>query len=569
MKSGEKYLILGGGGMIGRQIAHEISSSLSPASILIWSMSEAEVQRAVEPLSKQFSKVKFEGVWGDMFLRSEWTAAGGARQRRDLLDSAADRAKLLEDLLDDMNAADERSTLANVIRDFKPGVIVDAVNTATGISYQDVFTTSHAARKALGELLAESAADSGSFSLESFAQTLETLLLSQSIPQLIRHVLIIKNAMVDAGTRLYLKVGTTGTGGMGLNIPYTHSEDKPSTALMTKTAIAFAHTGLLFLMARTPGCPVVKELKPGALVGYANIERRKQIRDHKQGGIVQVYETRTERLGAALDLREAPDKYRELRPLEAVVIDTGENGIFTRGEFEAITHIWQMEFITPEEIAEQVVLEIKGSNTGYDVIAAIDSAVMNPTYRAGYLRQFALNDVARLEKQTGLPSVALGQLGPPELGKLLWEAFLLKTQYATLTAVLAKKPQSLSEELFTLVQRDAGLQQAMAAVGLPILTPAGDSLIRGPFIRIPEIPNVTKPALTPEAVNAWADKGWIDLRPANMQRWVDRIARMNASSRDTHGCGSAAFTRESYVGDEISIGAVVGWIFNIEGYRIK
>lgn len=29
--------------------------------------------------------------------------------------------------------------------------------------------------------------------------------------------------MSESGTRLYLKVGTTGTGGMGLNIPYTHS----------------------------------------------------------------------------------------------------------------------------------------------------------------------------------------------------------------------------------------------------------------------------------------------------------------------------------------------------------
>ena len=28
-----------------------------------------------------------------------------------------------------------------------------------------------------------------------------------------------------AGTKAYVKVGTSGTGGMGLNIPYTHSEE--------------------------------------------------------------------------------------------------------------------------------------------------------------------------------------------------------------------------------------------------------------------------------------------------------------------------------------------------------
>ena len=35
---------------------------------------------------------------------------------------------------------------------------------------------------------------------------------------------------------------------MGVNIPYTHGEDKPpSSQLITKTAVAFAYTGLLFL----------------------------------------------------------------------------------------------------------------------------------------------------------------------------------------------------------------------------------------------------------------------------------------------------------------------------------
>lgn len=92
----------------------------------------------------------------------------------------------------------------------------------------------------------------------------ESLILSQSVPQLIRHILILHRAAREAGTRLYLKVGTTGTGGMGLNIPYTHSEDRPSAKLMTKTAVAFAHTGLLFLMARTDRGPAVKEVKPAA-----------------------------------------------------------------------------------------------------------------------------------------------------------------------------------------------------------------------------------------------------------------------------------------------------------------
>ena len=71
--------------------------------------------------------------------------------------------------------------------------------------------------------------------------------------------------------RVYVKIGTSGTGGMGLNIPYTHSEEKPSRVLLSKSALAGAHTLLLFLMARTPGGPITKEIKPAAAIAWKRI----------------------------------------------------------------------------------------------------------------------------------------------------------------------------------------------------------------------------------------------------------------------------------------------------------
>src|SRR5260221_14604491 len=106
---------------------------------------------------------------------------------------------------------------------------------------------------------------------EKSSLALYELLLSQSMPELIRHVLLLNRAMVEVGTRLYLKIGTTGTGGMGLNIPYTHSEGKPSAPLITKTAGAFAPTRPLFLMARTAGGPIVKGIKTGGMIRYADL----------------------------------------------------------------------------------------------------------------------------------------------------------------------------------------------------------------------------------------------------------------------------------------------------------
>jgi hypothetical protein len=567
----ETFLILGGGGMIGAQVVRQIARNLTPRRIIVASLYQQEVREAIEQFEREFPAQDFVGFWGDVFLRAEWNKQDRRQSltRGRLIASAERRADLYTDLFGDLDHAYEVSQLAQLIREHKPDVVVDSINTATAISYQDVYTASVVAKQSFAALAARVAAgEPGAAELEPAQRALEMLLISQSVPQLVRHVLVVHRAMSAAGTRLYLKVGTTGTGGMGLNIPYTHSEDRPSAQLMTKTAIAFAHTGLLFLMARTPGGPVVKEVKPGAMVGYADITRR-TIREHGQP--VHVFASRTEPLGERLVLRQPEADYQRLSKLEMAVVDTGENGVFTKGEFEAITHQRQMEFITPEEIARQVVLEVRGANTGYDVIGAIDSAVMNPTYRAGYLRHFALEEIARLERETNSHSVALGQLGPPELGKLLWEAHLLKLQCGTLSAVLQQTPEALAAVLYALVQGDADLRQTIVSVGLPVLTPDGANLIRGPRIRIPEAPGATSVALTPEALDKWAAKGWVDLRPSNLRRWHARFTKMQREAQRLRGRGSAAVTREAYLGDDIAIGAVVGWIFNNEegGYRIK
>ena len=567
----ETFLVLGGGGMIGAQVVRQIARNLAPRRIVVASLYQQEVRGVVDQLAREIPSVHFVPFWGDVFLRAEWNSQDRRRQmtRARLLDSPERRAALYEDLFGDVDAAYSRSQLVQLILEHKPDVVVDSINTATAISYQDVYTASVVAKNQFDALAARLKQDAASPPASAEAgRALEMLILAQSAPQLVRHVLLIHRAMSQAGTRLYLKIGTTGAGGMGLNIPYTHSEDRPSAKLMTKTAIAFAHTGLLFLMARTPGGPVVKEIKPGAMVGYADITRR-TIREN--GRPVYVFSSRTEPLGDALVLHQPEEDYERQSKLQMVVVDTGENGVFTRGEFEAITHLRQMEFITPEEIARQAVLEIKGSNTGYDVIASIDSAVMNPTYRAGYLRQVALDEIARLERETQTHSVALGQLGPPELSKLLWEAHLLKMKFGTLNAVLERPAAALAAGLFALVESDAYLRQTMTSVGLPILTPDGCGLIRGPFIRIPEVPGTNRVSLTPEAADQWAAKGWVDLRPANLERWRERFSRMQRQAQGVRGRGSAAITRQAYLSDEISSGAVVGWIFNNEGggYRIK
>src|SRR4029079_3322129 len=133
-----------------------------------------------------------------------------------------------------------------------------------------------------------------------------------------------------------------------------------------------------------------------------------------------------------------PDRGRPTgETLKSVFIDTGENGIFSLEEFSAITTGEQMEFVTPEEIADVVAREIMGGNTGHDVINALDNAVMGPTYRAGLMRHWALEKLRDLETQHGVRSVAFENIGPPRLSKLLFEADLLRATFGTMDAVRA------------------------------------------------------------------------------------------------------------------------------------
>jgi hypothetical protein len=374
--------------------------------------------------------------------------------------------------------------------------------------------------------------------------------------------------MHEAGTRLYLKVGTTGTGGMGLNIPYTHSEDRPSAQLMTKASVAFAHTGLLFLLARTFGEPIVKEVKPAALIGFSAVEHRTVL---EHGEPVHLYAARAVPLDGNLELRLATAEFERLSDLQLPVIDTGENGVFTKGEFEAITSIGQMEYVTPEEVAHICMQEIVGGNTGRDVIGAVDGSLLGSTYRAGILRASAMDNLERLEVETGTHSVALGQLGPPELSKLLWEAELLKLGYQTLPKVLASVPSEISDTITRILGDRTGLSDTITSLGLPILTADGRSLIRGPFVRIPEVAGARIVVMGLEDRDAWAQKGWVDLRPENFAVWQQRFTAMREARGGEALRGSAAASQEAYGVEDIHIGTVAAWVLANEhdGFRIK
>ncbi len=558
---GKNALVLGGYGLVGTAVCRELLAQ-RPARLVVASRKKANALRKVEQLRAEADEgpTRILPAWGDVFLRAEWQG-DALPERHELLAEPDKRRRLIADVLDPLDDEMIRaSMLARIILGSAPGlngtaadIVVDCVNTATAVSYQDVY----ASARRLADL-AET--DSAAANLPA---EVGSLLASLYLPQLVRHVQLLHEAMRRAGTQAYVKVGTSGTGGMGFSIPYTHGEERPSRLLLAKAALSGAQTLLTFLMARTPGGPsIVKEVKPAALIAWRAIEHGPIGRG---GRALPLYDCPLDR---AVSTRQ-PDSLVAQgdfgtpvgQDMHQVYIHTGENGQFSADEFAAITALGQMEAVTPEEIAGNVVREIAGSNSGHDVVAALDASVMGPSYRAGYLRDGALERLRQLEAQHG-EAVAFGILGPPRLSKLLFEGHLLKRVCADLDAVNQTEPKQLSAALEQEVEKDAALRRRIISIGLPILLGDGERLLRGPSLKVAE-----------------AEQGWVDLTPANVARWRERLTAIreaeraeleaDSSSRNDRLFGAAG--QSAAGGDGFAVGEIAAWILATEdgGWRDK
>ncbi len=543
---GASICILGGSGLVGHAVARRLLER-RPRQVVLVALSERETRETAERLAPHAGDATIVAEHGNVYL----PAALARLERARLLEEPANRRLLVDDVFGDLTEAVlERSFLVQLLTRHRPDAVVDCINTATAFAYQDVY---RASREALAQ-----AAQGG---LDSAG--IERLLLTMPIPQLTRHVQVLVEALRRGGTRAYVKIGTSGTGGMGFNIPYTHSEDRPSRTLLTKSAVAGAHTLLLYLLGRTPGAPAAIEIKPTAAIGWREIAHGPVRRG---GQPIPLYDCPSplplERAFAA----GADGWVSRGRPLESVFINMGENGLFAAQEFATITALGQMEFITPEEIADTVVMELLGQATGRDVVAALDAATSGPTYRAGMLREAALRRLDQLAQATGARSVAFEMLGPPRLTKLLFEAHLWSRLVPSVAALAAASPAQLGVEAEALLARDGDLRAEIVSVGIPIVSHDGTRLYRGPHLAV--LPGPGEPL-------ASASRGWVDLREANCALWVERarhIARQ-AVQREARAAGSGSDEEWYALGPDepITPWRMATWIFRVEeqGERIK
>ncbi len=516
--TGRCVLMLGGSGLVGRAIGVRLLP-FKPSRLVIGALREGEAQETVDFLLAQpdASDIEIVAEWGNVFQRESLRY----RDRGEVLDDPEARRELLWDVFGVLDEeAFARSTLVTQLTLHQPTVVIDCINTATAIAYQNVYESA-------GRLWSEGKEGGADLSV------IEAHLTTLYLPQLIRHVQLLLEGLRRAKSAAYVKIGTSGTGGMGLNVPFTHSEEKPSRELLAKASVAGAHSILLFLMGRTPEAPAVVEIKPTAAIAWKSIGFGPITRGGRPiprydatrpVGVEEAFSSGGE--GAYEDTGDV---------LESVFLDAGENGMFSLSEFETISSLRMMEIVTPEEIADAVVDELAGRPTGRDVVAALDGSVLGPTYRGGMLREVALSHMEALEEEHGVRSVAFEMLGPPLLNKLLFEATILERLFGEVQVAMELDPAETSERAHRLIEEDARFRTDILSIGIPILLPDG-RLLRGENIKI--APRDGEQV----DVDRLAHHGWVDLRAACWVQWRDRCRRLDEIRRTSPGAEAGSLT---------------------------
>ena len=143
-------LVLGAWGLVGNAVTRKLINE-KPSKIIVTSLKENEARSYAEQLKKEFPGLPedyFVPWWGNIFVRNEFKDL----DRFDILNDAEKRKILMKDIMEEMTSEVlHQSSIYQLINEHKPDIIIDSINSATGIAYQDLYTTYHTIMKTIAD----------------------------------------------------------------------------------------------------------------------------------------------------------------------------------------------------------------------------------------------------------------------------------------------------------------------------------------------------------------------------------------------------------------------------------
>jgi len=395
---------------------------------------------------------------------------------------------------------------------------------------------------------------------EAKEDILNKVLLNDFVPKAINFVNALKLAMEDFKVNKYIKVSTTGLGGMGINMPYTHGDTPKSTlsyALMGKISSAGVLHQLLWNLSHVAHLNISLVI-PSTFVGYDNVKHEPIETD--VGLIRKVELVDKEKLKEGSKLKYKGKKTEDY--LKFPVVRAGENHVYSLYEMSALTTNGQMEAVTKEEVADAVIMDIEGKHYK-NILSYLDAGMISPTYAGRVMREKVISEIKLLMNENNTTSIATGNLGAT-MAKQLYELFLIKSVCPKLSDIEGAEPQKIYEGIKGYIENNSNFVQEVLSLGLPILMEDNEAYV-GQYSLYPNKQESTD--ITSENIEKWAKTGWIDLRMNNIENWQLELIELKEDAEKLKKKDECfTLSRNPFaIEDDFDIGEVMGYYYNLKG----
>ena len=475
-----------GTGQIGKAVLNQVLKK-QPKRIIIHNLTENKSIKVCEQFSKKYPEIEFICSYGNIFM---------PYKLKDLSnDNLYEKSeKIIEYFYNEINNnVLEKSRIVTLIKKYKPNLIIDAINTAT------VLGNSYNPEDNLKRLSDDPIACATKLMVDDYTT------------KIINFIYSLKYGIETYNVKKYVKVSTTGLGGMGVNMPYTHGDNPKinlSSALMGKIAASGVLHQLLWNLQHTKGINV-SLIIPGTFVGYDSVLDEPIETD--KGLLYKRKSPKPYKLVLGENIKYNNNVTKDY--LHFPVVRAGENHVYSKMELEVLTSIGQMEGIAKEEVANKVMECIYG-NSSNDVLVAMDNAMLKPTYLG---REMVYDIYDKFDKFDFINGIATGNLGV-NLSKQLYELYLIKVSYPHLSDLKNESIDDIVKKVNDALNQR--LIEEIITLGIPILT-FDNKFYIGDYSLIPS--EKDDKTINSDNIEKWAKLGWVDLRKENIECWIKKL----------------------------------------------
>lgn len=437
----------------------------------------------------------------------------------------------------------KKSTVYQLVAKYNPDIIVDAMNSGTVLGSH--FNPDEIKREVVNDSVAK--------------DVYVTHLLNDYTQKAVNFVLSVKLAMEEFKVKKFIKVSTTGLGGMSMNMPYTHGDTPKSSlsyALMGKISASGTLHHLLWRLASDVDLDV-SLIIPSTYVGYDSAKFEPIETDI---GLIKKFEDFEDKkltVGEKLSYASGNEKDEYL---EFPVVRAGENHVYSLYELSALTAIGQMEAITKEEVADAVIEDLFGKRRR-NMLYEMDKASLGPTYAGCAMAEKSKNEIKELMDKHNVTSIATGNLGATS-AKDLYEIYLIKCVCETVDKLRNCNSDVIHKAICEYLNENPELVVEMVSLGLPVVKENKEIYI-GKYSLYPSVKDDL--TVTEEKLEHWINTAWVDVRIGAVDKWRNFIINAYEDAKKFSEYKTFKLNRNiSAIKDDYDVGEILAYYLNMK-----